>query len=146
MDQIADFELRLKCLKALRWIAGTRRLSPQVEDSLCQTFACLHNIMSEFPEPVFSDNMWPEELGLDLLIVPRCASRHAILINRPTDEITESALLIVGAAIRKRLHQTGDDLMVYEMDNGTEVLVFAKESRPTMLLATGIELPEEMMG
>ena len=56
--------------------------------------------------------------------------------------VSMEAVRLTGAAICAEMRRTGNDLLVHEDDDGTKVLVYHHLARHTVLLATGIILPE----
>jgi hypothetical protein len=134
---------QLSCAAGARWVAAQLNDGTSVVDAITHLFEAMTANFQRLNEPLFIFEPW-FGLGLEILVIPRCASRLAIMADESLlAGISMEAVRLTGAAICAEMRRTGNDLLVHEDDNGTRVLVYHHLARHTVLLATGIRLPED---
>lgn len=134
---------QLSCAAGARWVAAQLNDGTGVIDAIAHLFETMAATFQRLNGPLFIFEPW-FDLGLEILVIPRCASRSALM----ADEfllvgISMEAVHLTGAAIGAEMRRTGNDLLVHEDDGGSKVLVYRHLARQTVLLATGIRLPED---
>ena len=141
--------LRLTVDQQLSSAAGARWVAAQLNDGTSVVYAITHLFeamtanFQRLNEPLFIFEFW-FGLGLEILVFPGGASRLAVMADESLlAGISMEAVRLTGAAICAEMCRTGNDLLVHEDDGGTKVLVYHHLARHTVLLATGIILPED---
>ena len=133
---------QLSCAAGARWVAAQLNDGTSVVDAITHLFEAMTANFQRLNEPLFIFEPW-FSLGLEILVIPRCASRFALMADESLlDGVSMKAARLTGAAIGAEMRRTGNDLLVHEDDGGTKVLVYRHLARQTVLLATGIILPE----
>ena len=112
-------------------------------DTIAHLFETMTATFQWLNEPLFILEPW-FGLGLERLVIPRCTSRSALMADESLlAGVSMEAVRLTGAAICAEMRRTGNDLLVHEDDGETKVLVYHHLARHTVLLATGIILPED---
>jgi hypothetical protein len=134
-------EDKLSCIVAARWVADQL---DELEDIVPAVVHLLETMIVNLrarSEPLFIFETW-FEFGLEVLIIPPCASCYALVAqNTLFKDVSPEALRCLGAAIKREMVRTGNDLLAHDDDGGAEVLIFLHNARSTVRLATGIVLP-----
>ena len=131
------------CAAGARWVAAQLNDWVGADDTIVHLFETMTATFQQLNEPLFFFEPW-FALGLEILVIPRCASRLAIMADESLlAGISMEAVRLTGAAICAEMRRTGNDLLVHEDDGETKVLVYHHLARHTVLLATGIRLPED---
>ena len=134
---------QLSCAAGARWVAAQLNDGTGAIDAIVHLFETMTATFQQLNEPLFIFEPW-FGLGLEILVIPRCASRLALMAEEPLlTGVSMEAVRLTGAAICAEMRRTGNDLLVHEDDGGTKVLVYHHLARHTVLLATGIRLPED---
>ena len=131
------------CAAGARWVTAQLNDGTGAVDTIAHLFETMLATFQRLNGPLFIFEPW-FGLGLEILVIPRCASRLAIMVDESfLAGISMEAVRLTGAAIGAEMRKTGNDLLVHEDDSGTRVLVYHHLARHTVLLATGIRLPED---
>lgn len=140
---------RLTADQQLTHAAGARWVAAQLNDGMAEIdtitllFETITAIFQRLNEPLLIVEPW-FALGLEILVIPHGATRLALMANESLfDGVSMATVRLTGAAICAEMRRTGNDLLVHEDDGGTKVLVYHHLARRTVLLATGIILPED---
>ena len=134
---------QLSCAAGARWVTAQLNDGTGAVDTIAHLFETMLATFQRLNGPLFIFEPW-FGLGLEILVIPRCASRLAIMADESLlAGISMEAVRLTGAAIGAEMRKTGNDLLVHEDDSGTRVLVYHHLARHTVLLATGIRLPED---
>ena len=131
------------CAAGARWVAAHLSDGMAEIDTIAFLFEKMTAIFQRLNEPLFIVKPW-FALGLEILVIPRCASRLALVADESLlTGVSMEAVRLTGAAIGAEMRRTGTDLLVHEDDGGTKMLVYHHLARRTVLLATGIILPDD---
>ena len=134
---------QLRCAAGARWVVAQLNDETGVIVAIAHLFEMMTSTFQRLNGPLFIFEPW-FGLGLEILVIPRCASRLAIMVDESfLAGISMGAVRLTGAAIGAEMRRTGNDLLVHEDDGGTKVLVYHHLARRTVLLATGIIFPED---
>ena len=134
---------QLSCAAGAHWVAAQLNDGTGVIAAIAHLFATMTITFQELSCPLFIVEPW-FGLGLEILVIPCCASRFALMADESLLKgISMAAVHLTGAAICAELRKTGNDLLVHEDGGGTKVLVYHHLARRTVLLATGISLPKD---
>ena len=142
MKAMLTVDQRLCCAAGAHWVAAQLNDGTGAVDTIAHLFKTMMATLQRLNEPLFIFQPW-FGLGLEILVIPRCASRLALVADESLlAGISMEAVHLTGAAICAEMRRTGNDLLVHEDDGGTKVLVYHYLARHTVLLATGIILPK----
>ena len=134
---------QLSCAAGARWVAAQLNDGTGAVDTIAHLFETMTATFQWLNEPLFIFEPW-FGLGLEILVIPRCTSRSALMADESLlAGVSMEAVRLTGAAICAEMRRTGNDLLVHEDDGETKVLVYHHLARHTVLLATGIILPED---
>ena len=134
---------QLSCAAGARWVAAQLNDGTGVIDTIVHLFKTMTATFQRLNGPLFIFEPW-FGLGLEILVIPRCASRLAVMADESLLAcISMDAVRLTAAAICAEMRRTGNDLLVHDDDGGTRVLVYHHLARRTVLLATGIIFPED---
>ena len=134
---------QLSCATGAHWVAAQLNDGTVAVGTIAHLFETMTATFQQLNEPLFIFEPW-SGLGLEILVIPRCASRLALVADESLlAGISMEAVRLTGAAICAEMRRTGNDLLLHEDDGGSKVLVYHHLARRTVLLATGIILPED---
>lgn len=134
---------QLSCVGGAHWVAAQLNDGTVAVDTIAHLFETMTATFQWLNGPLFVFEPW-FGLGLEILVIPHCTSRLAVMADESLlAGVSMEAVRLTGAAICAEMCRTGNDLLVHEDDGGTKVLVYHHLARHTVLLATGINLPED---
>ena len=143
MSAALTVEQQLNCAAGAHWVAERLNDGTGVNDAIAHLFATMTITFQELSYPLFIVEPW-FGLGLEILVIPRGASRFALMADESLlTGISMVAVCVTGAAICAEMGKTGNDLLVHEDDGGTKVLVYHHLARHTVVLTTGIIFPKD---
>ena len=142
MKSMLTVDQQLSCAAGAHWVAAQLIDGAVVIDAITHLFEMMTTAFQQLSQPLFIFEPWCD-LGLEILVIPCGASRLALAADESLlAEVSLAAVRFTGATICFEMRKTGNDLLVHEDDGGTKVLVYHHLARQTILLATGIVLPE----
>lgn len=123
---------------AARWVVARTRPVASA-DRIAVTLQALQSIMHRAQRvPICIPDLLPGS-GLEVLHIP--ADRpHLGQLATLSGEIDKTALSDIGRALRAEFVVGGTDMMRLESDDGSELIVYAKEVRAIVLAAAGVQL------
>ena len=134
---------QLSCAAGARWVAAQLNDGVAEIDAIAFLLETMMAIFQRLNEPLFIVEPW-FALGLEILVIPHGASRLALIADESLfDGVSMVTVRSTGAAISAEMRKTDTDLLVHEEEGGTKMLVYHHLARRTVLLATGIILPDD---
>jgi hypothetical protein len=144
MNAMLTVDQQLSCAAGAHWVAAQLKDGTGVIDAIAHLFETMTTSFQQLSEPLYISEPWLC-LGLEVLVIPSCSSRYALAANDALlKNVSIEAVRLTGATICSEMRKTGNDLLVHEDDGGTKVLVYHHLARHTVLLATGIILPDDV--
>ena len=123
---------------AARWVVARTRAVATAE-RIALTLESLQSIMHRAQRiPICIPDLLPGS-GLEVLHIP--ADRpHLGQLASLSGEIDKTALSDIGGALRAEFVEGETDMMRLQSDDGSELIVYAKEVRAIVLAAAGVHL------
>lgn len=145
MNGLLTVEDRLSCIVAARWVSDQLDVLEDIIPSMAHLLETVITTLRGRSEPLYFFSLWLE-FHLEVLVIPPCASRHAVPASQSLfKEVAPDVVRMLGAAIQEGMSRTDTDLLVHEDDGGTEVLVYHHNAHFTVQKATGIVYPERSL-
>jgi len=118
--------------------------APEIADAI----STLHVLIGKCAVPMMVPDLFPG-IALETVYVPKSNTRDDVKtsssgeFNTGTSRVTAPALSAIGAAIVAQLERTGEDMVLYEFDDGARAIAYLPQVRDTVLTATGLVLLSE---
>lgn len=131
---------------AAQWVHQRRDLAISTTVPLAEltdAIAALHEMVLKCKASVMLPDLFPS-VALEAIFVPSSNTQHmtassvAMVANAP--RITGQALTAIGQALVAQLAANGNDMAVYEFDDGAQAIAYLPDARETVLRAVGLTL------
>jgi hypothetical protein len=126
------------------WVSRRQTISmpPSVSDAdVARTLFALHAASMRCQAAIMVPDLFPGS-AIETLFVPAPGGNVASTVASAdlADSISVTALAAIGSALAVEMEDTGNDMVRYEFDNGSQAIAYLRDVRDTILKATNLVL------
>ena len=131
---------------AASWVCQRQNFTMQpsvTEGEIAQALSALHGLAARCRAAIMVPDLFPGS-HLETIFIPSISTDglsptgSASLLGEA--RVTVPALSAIGAALAAEMDRTGNDMVRYEFDDGSEAIAYLPDVRGTVLQATGLVL------